>query len=42
MKRALFVLGIAVLFFNSFVAPTAVYADAGGGGNNCGNSVCKP
>ena len=43
MKRLLFALGVAVLFLNTLVVPTAVYADQGaGGGGSCGNSVCKP
>lgn len=43
MKRILFVLAAAVLFFNTLVVPTAVYADAGGGaGGNCGSTICKP
>ena len=42
MKRILFVLGVAVLFLNTLVAPTAVRADVTGGGTNCGGTVCKP
>ena len=42
MKRLLFALGVAVLFLNSFVVPTAAYADITGGGGSCGNSTCKP
>jgi hypothetical protein len=44
VRRVLLVLGVAVLFINSLVVPTAVRADGGGGtGTNCGgNSLCKP
>jgi hypothetical protein len=44
VKRVLLVLGVAVLFLNSLVVPTAVWADGGGGTNtNCGgNAICKP
>ena len=41
MKRILFVLGVAVLFFNTLVVPTAVFADQGGA-TNCGGATCKP
>ncbi len=41
MKRLLFVLGVAVLFLNTLVIPTAVRAD-GVGGTNCGGQMCKP
>jgi hypothetical protein len=43
VKHILFAIGVAVLFLNSFVVPTAAHADTGGGaGGNCGNTVCKP
>jgi hypothetical protein len=42
MKRVLFVLGVAVLFVNTLVVPTAVRADISGGGTNCGGTLCKP
>jgi hypothetical protein len=42
VKRILFVLGVAVLFLNTLVVPTAVHADVGGGGTSCGGSMCKP
>jgi hypothetical protein len=44
MKRLLLVLGMAVLFLNTLVIPTAVRADGGGGGTLCGggNNTCKP
>ena len=43
MKRVLLVLGVAVLFLNSLVVPTAVWADGGANNTNCGgNAVCKP
>jgi hypothetical protein len=41
MKRALLVLGAAVLFLNTFVVPTIAHAD-GVGGTSCGGSMCKP
>lgn len=42
MKRILFTLGVAVLFLNTLVAPTAVRADVSGGNGSCGNTICKP
>lgn len=42
MKRILFVLGVAVLFLNTLVVPTAVHADQGGTGSSCGGAICKP
>ena len=42
MKRALLVIATAVLFFNTFVTPAAVWADGGAGGTSCGSSICKP
>ena len=43
MKRALLVLGVAVLFLNTLVIPTVVHADGGGTTTNCGgNQMCKP
>ena len=42
MKRALLVLGAAVLLLNTLVLPTAVKADGGGNGTTCGRTVCKP
>ena len=44
MKRVLLVLGMAVLFLNTLVIPTAVRADGGVGSTNCGGGggVCKP
>jgi hypothetical protein len=43
VKRALLVLGVAVLFLNTLVIPTVVRADGGGTGTNCGgNTLCKP
>jgi len=43
VKRLLLVLGVAVLFLNTLVVPTAVRADGGGTGTNCGGtSICKP
>jgi hypothetical protein len=42
VKRALLILGAAVLFFNTLVIPTVVRADGGAGTTNCGGGVCKP
>lgn len=43
MKRALLVVGAAVLFVSTLVVPTVVRADGGGtNGTNCGNTICKP
>jgi hypothetical protein len=42
VKRILFAIGVAVLLLNSFVVPTAAHADVGGGGGNCGGTICKP
>lgn len=42
MKRILLILGAAVLFVNTLVIPTAVKADGGPGGTNCGTTLCKP
>ncbi len=42
MKRALLVLGAAVLFLTTLVTPTAVLADGGSTGTGCGNTICKP
>jgi len=42
MKRLLLVLGTAVLLLNSLVIPTAVRADGGAGGTDCGKVLCKP
>ena len=42
MKRALLILGAAVLFLNTLVIPTVVRADGGVGTTNCGNTLCKP
>ena len=43
MKRMLLVLGVAVLLLNTLVIPTAVRADGGGTGTNCGGTgLCKP
>lgn len=44
MKRALLILGAAILFLNTLVIPTVVRADGGGGtGTNCGGGpICKP
>ena len=42
MKRLLIVLGAAILFVNTLVIPTAVRADGGAGGTNCGKTLCKP
>lgn len=39
MKKTLLWIGAAVLFLNTFAAPTLVRAD-GVGGTNC--SACKP
>jgi len=41
VKRALLVLGAALLFLNTLVVPTAVRAD-GVGTTNCGGKMCKP
>jgi hypothetical protein len=43
MKRMLLLLSAAVLFLSTLVIPTAVRADGGGTGTNCGgNTICKP
>ena len=42
MKRALLVLGAAVLFVNTLIIPTVVRADGGSTGTTCGNTMCKP
>jgi hypothetical protein len=43
VKRMLFALAAAVLFINTFVVPTTLRADDGGGTTtNCGGSMCKP
>ncbi len=44
MKRALLILGAAVLFLNTLVIPTVVRADGGGGTTSCGSNgtICKP
>jgi len=42
MKRILLILGAAVLFASTLVVPTAVRADGGAGGTNCGPTLCKP
>jgi hypothetical protein len=43
VKHMLFAICVAVLFLNSFVVPTVAHADVGGGGGgNCGGSICKP
>lgn len=42
MKRILLMLGAAVLFLNTFVVPTASFADGGAGTTNCGKTMCKP
>jgi len=42
MKRILLILGAAVLFASTLVIPTAVMADGGPGGTNCGMVLCKP
>ncbi len=44
VKRILLVLGTAVLFLNTFVAPTIAMADGGAGGTSCNGSTntCKP
>lgn len=42
MKRTLLVLGTAVLFLATLVAPTVVLADGGAGNTSCGNTMCKP
>jgi len=42
VKHVLLVLAAAVLFVNTLVIPTAVRADGGAGGTNCGNTLCKP
>jgi hypothetical protein len=42
VKRALLILGAAVLFVNTLVVPTAVKADGGAGATNCGKTLCKP
>ncbi|MGA8343936.1 MAG: hypothetical protein ABR881_15480 [Candidatus Sulfotelmatobacter sp.] len=42
MKRALLILGAAVLFLNTLVIPTIVKADGGGTGGGCGQTICKP
>ena len=41
VKRILLVIASAVLFINTFVAPTLVKAD-GVGGTSCGGGACKP
>jgi hypothetical protein len=40
----LLVFGVAVLFLNTLVIPTAVRADGGGGTTSCGSNgtICKP
>ena len=42
MKRALLVLGAAVLFLNTLVIPTLLHADGGATTTNCGRVLCKP
>ncbi len=42
MKRMLLVVGIAVLFLNALLIPTALRADGGSGGTGCGTTLCKP
>jgi hypothetical protein len=44
VKRALLILGAAVLFLNTLVIPTVVRADGGGGTTSCGSNgtICKP
>ena len=42
MKRALLVLGAAVLFLNTLVVPTVVKADGTGNGGGCTTTICKP
>jgi len=43
MKRALLVLGAAVLFLNTFVVPTIAHADGGAGSTGCqSGTLCKP
>jgi hypothetical protein len=42
VKHLLLVLGVAVLFINTLVIPTAVKADGGGGTTGCGATLCKP
>lgn len=42
MKRALLILGAAVIFLNTLVVPTTVRADGGATTTNCGKTMCKP
>jgi hypothetical protein len=42
MKRLMLVLGVAVLFLNTLVVPTAVRADGGSTSTNCDGKMCKP
>jgi hypothetical protein len=35
-------LAAAALFLSTLVIPTAVRADGGAGGTNCGATLCKP
>jgi len=42
VKRALLFLAAAVLFVNTLIIPTVAHADGGGGGGDCGKTICKP
>ena len=42
VKRALLIIGAALLFVNSLVIPTVVHADGGTTGTNCDGKMCKP
>ena len=44
MKRILFAIAAAVLFFNTLVVPAPAHADGGTGSTNCGGNgqMCKP
>lgn len=43
MKRALLVVGAAVLFLSTFVTPSIARTDGGGTGTTgCGTTLCKP
>jgi hypothetical protein len=42
MKRALLVVGAALLFLNTLVVPVIAHADGGAGSTSCNGKMCKP
>jgi len=42
VKRAMLVLGAAVLFLSTLVVPNLAHADGGAGSTDCGKVLCKP